>query len=222
MTSQNFEFLRPHRAELADLGAFAERYAYPDPVSSLVKLRSLAEALTWEVYRLLSLERPVPDDFVNLLTSWQFKTATPRIVQDQLHAIRKAGNRAAHGNQATAQSAASLMQDAYHLAAWFASQFHKVPKASARPCAPCYTDDVRGGYSSVGRALDCGSRCRGFKSHYPPHLLPSALHLFQTLIGLSPLGQIEFPCLAFEFRLGGAPPLGETALLEFLEQAKFA
>ena len=26
-----------------------------------------------------------------------------------------------------------------------------------------------GGYSSVGRALDCGSSCRGFESHYPPH-----------------------------------------------------
>ena len=26
-----------------------------------------------------------------------------------------------------------------------------------------------GGYSSVGRAPDCGSGCRGFKSLYPPH-----------------------------------------------------
>ena len=27
-----------------------------------------------------------------------------------------------------------------------------------------------GGYSSVGRAPDCGSGCRGFESLYPPHL----------------------------------------------------
>ena len=26
-----------------------------------------------------------------------------------------------------------------------------------------------GGYSSVGRAPDCGSGCRGFESLYPPH-----------------------------------------------------
>jgi hypothetical protein len=26
-----------------------------------------------------------------------------------------------------------------------------------------------GGCSSVGRALDCGSRCRGFEPHQPPH-----------------------------------------------------
>ena len=25
-----------------------------------------------------------------------------------------------------------------------------------------------GGYSSVGRASDCGSECRGFEPHYPP------------------------------------------------------
>ena len=27
---------------------------------------------------------------------------------------------------------------------------------------------VYGGYSSVGRASDCGSECRGFEPHYPP------------------------------------------------------
>ena len=26
-----------------------------------------------------------------------------------------------------------------------------------------------GGCSSVGRALDCDSRCRGFEPHHPPH-----------------------------------------------------
>ena len=26
-----------------------------------------------------------------------------------------------------------------------------------------------GGYSSAGRAPDCGSGCRGFEPHYPPH-----------------------------------------------------
>jgi type I restriction enzyme, R subunit len=45
MTSQNFEFLRPHHAELADLGGFAERYAFSDAPSALVKLRTFAEFL---------------------------------------------------------------------------------------------------------------------------------------------------------------------------------
>ena len=29
---------------------------------------------------------------------------------------------------------------------------------------------ANGGYSSVGRAPDCGSGCRGFESLYPPHI----------------------------------------------------
>ncbi len=28
-----------------------------------------------------------------------------------------------------------------------------------------------GGYSSAGRAPDCGSGCRGFEPHYPPHTM---------------------------------------------------
>ena len=28
---------------------------------------------------------------------------------------------------------------------------------------------ICGGCSSIGRALDCGSRCCGFESHHPPH-----------------------------------------------------
>ena len=40
-----------------------------------------------------------------------------------------------------------------------------------------------GGRSSVGRAPDCGSGCRGFESHRPPHL------------GISPSGKApHFDC----------------------------
>ena len=39
----------------------------------------------------------------------------------------------------------------------------------ARGCSNQPTPAKYGGYSSVGRALDCGSSCRGFESLYPPH-----------------------------------------------------
>ena len=45
MNSRNFEFLRSHDGELADLGGFAERYAHSDPASALVKLRLFGENL---------------------------------------------------------------------------------------------------------------------------------------------------------------------------------
>ena len=55
MKSQNFEFLRGERSVLADLGAFAERYAHDDPASSLIKQRTFVEqvvAAIYESYRL--------------------------------------------------------------------------------------------------------------------------------------------------------------------------
>ena len=42
MKSHNFEFLRSDWKELAELGGFAEAYAYADPASALVKLRLFA------------------------------------------------------------------------------------------------------------------------------------------------------------------------------------
>ena len=47
---------------IADLGRFAEQYAYSDPSSSLVKLRSLAEQLTRNIYTELKLEAPYETD----------------------------------------------------------------------------------------------------------------------------------------------------------------
>ena len=37
-------------------------------------------------------------------------------------------------------------------------------------CAHINTLPKYGGCSSVGRALDCDSRCRGFEPHHPPHI----------------------------------------------------
>jgi len=50
MTSTNFEFLRSYHRELADLGRFAERYAFSDATSAMVKLRTFAESLVKAVF----------------------------------------------------------------------------------------------------------------------------------------------------------------------------
>jgi type I restriction enzyme R subunit len=136
MDSLNFEILRPLRPELSDLGAFAEHYAHSDPVSATIKLRSFAELLTREIYRVLKLTLPVPNDFVNLLTTTEFKSAVPPIVVDQLHAIRKAGNIAAHANQADTPTVIGLIQQAAQVGAYIAVQFYKIPASQIRPFKP--------------------------------------------------------------------------------------
>ena len=58
MKSQNFEFLRPKRAVLADLAGFAERYAHADPASSLIKQRSFVEQVVAAIYERYRLRPP--------------------------------------------------------------------------------------------------------------------------------------------------------------------
>lgn len=68
MQSLNFEFIRPHRPELADLGGLAEYHLYVDPGSSLVKLRTLAEQVVKTIHqleRLPKLHRPQLIDLIN-------------------------------------------------------------------------------------------------------------------------------------------------------------
>src|ERR1700678_1145628 len=108
MESLNFEFLRPEYAALADLGAFAEAYAYSDPSSAGVKLRAFAELLTGAIYEKFRLRRPLEDEFVKLLTASDFKNAVPAAVQNPLHAMRKEGNQAAHGSPLSADTALYL------------------------------------------------------------------------------------------------------------------
>ena len=57
MQSVNFEFIRPHRPEIADLGGFAEYHLYTDPSSSLIKLRALAEQAVKIIYHMERLPR---------------------------------------------------------------------------------------------------------------------------------------------------------------------
>jgi hypothetical protein len=99
MTSQNFEFLRPRRALLADLGGFAEAYAHSDPPSALLKLRTILEVMVDEIFAVYRLTRPYSENLNDLLNVEAFRQAVPEVVLEKLHAVRKAGNSAAHATK---------------------------------------------------------------------------------------------------------------------------
>lgn len=123
MKSQNFEMLRGNWPELAELGGFAEGYAHDDPASALVKLRLFAENLTKDIYRDLSLPRPEHATFVDLLGNEAFVAIMPKVILDKLHALRIHGNKAAHGEPATARNALWLLQEAFDLGRWLLIQY---------------------------------------------------------------------------------------------------
>ncbi len=120
---QNFEILRKDRPTLAELGSFAEGYVHPDPGSALVKFRLFGEHVAKAIYWELRLEKPQEQTFDGLLSAPAFKQAIPPIIQDKLHALRKEGNKAAHGQTVDTKRAAWILEEAYQLGAWFLVRF---------------------------------------------------------------------------------------------------
>jgi len=118
MVSANFEFLRPSWPELAGIAGFAESYARPDPASALVKLRNYGELLVLWIYQKLKLPKPYRADFNELLLNHVFEVATPRVVLAKLHALRKEGNRAAHGEDVDVGTSLWLLKEAFDLGCW--------------------------------------------------------------------------------------------------------
>jgi type I restriction enzyme R subunit len=118
MQSQNFEFLRSTWPELSDLAGFAEHYAHIDPQSALTKLRNFAERSVTIVYCQLGLPRPPQANFMEQLTNASFEAVTPKVVIDKLHALRIHGNKAAHGDTISEQSALWLLKETFDIARW--------------------------------------------------------------------------------------------------------
>ena len=119
MKSVNFELLRDKWPELASLGGFAEEYAWPDPESALVKLRSFIEAMIHRFYDENNLPKPVSDSLFELLNADDFKKAVPAVVLNSFHNIRLAGNKAAHSELSRRFSVMDLLKDAFYLGCWF-------------------------------------------------------------------------------------------------------
>ncbi|HEV3437048.1 MAG TPA: DEAD/DEAH box helicase family protein, partial [Gemmata sp.] len=120
MPSTNFEFLRktPDFAILADLAGLAEAYAQPDAVAAVVKLRTFGETLTLALYSRFRLTKPIQANFNDLLVLHGFQEVVPSFVVTILHAIRKEGNRAAHGEKVVTPTALWVLRQAFTLASW--------------------------------------------------------------------------------------------------------
>ena len=142
MKSRNFEFFRRTREALADLGGFAELYAHPDPASSLIKQRTFVEHLVAAIYDRYHLAPPFSDNLNDLMNAESFRQAVPEVVQNKLHAVRKAGNHAAHPRRpVTSRQSLEALEQLFDIARWFHVQVDGGDRsASARfsppPLAP--------------------------------------------------------------------------------------
>ncbi|AXS81894.1 DEAD/DEAH box helicase family protein [Marinobacter sp. Arc7-DN-1] len=154
MQSQNFEFLREQWPELASLGGFAEQYAHGDPESALVKLRTFGERTVAIIYQELSLPRPPMSGFMELLNNDALEAVTPKVVIDKLHALRMHGNKAAHGDRASVNSALWLLREAWDLGRWLLITYGQVGKQPADDFVqPTPSKSAKGEFKKERKAL---------------------------------------------------------------------
>jgi type I restriction enzyme, R subunit len=119
MKSINFEFLQKSWPDLAALGGFSETYAHSDPQSALVKLRLFVERMVGTLYQMHGLPKPLQPTLNDLLNNDVFRELAPKPIYLKFHAIRDAGNKAAHGETVSKQTALWLLKEAHDLARWF-------------------------------------------------------------------------------------------------------
>ncbi len=154
MQSQNFEFLRKQWSELASLGGFAEQYAHGDPESALVKLRTFGERTVAVIYQELSLPRPPMSGFMELLSNDAFEAVTPKVVIDKLHALRMHGNKAAHGDSASVNSALWLLREAWDLGRWLSITYgQRDAQRAAEFVEPSPSKSAKGEFKKERKAL---------------------------------------------------------------------
>ena len=116
--SLNFEMLRNHWPEWANLGAAAEHYVHTDPESSLVKLRNYIELIVRWLYRKERLPEGYRSSLFDLLDAHAFKSTIPDQITMKLNAIRIHGNKAAHGDKVRVTDAQWLLKEAFIIGAW--------------------------------------------------------------------------------------------------------
>jgi len=129
MQSENFEFIRPYRPELADLGGYAEAILHIDPGSAQTRLRSLAEAIT----RAIHLQERLPfipqADFYALLTADSFIAVVDKTLINYLHLLRKQGNETAHGKEGGLSTALQALGIAYQLVSYMGIKYHGLTRS---------------------------------------------------------------------------------------------
>jgi len=139
--SMNFEFLRKNWPELADFGAYAEEYAFSDPQSALIKLRSYGEFMVNFIYQALNLPCLPKASFHDKLVGADFEQLAGAAILDKFHAIKTLGNKAAHENKGTDKDAVFAVKQSYQLGAWFYCSYHQA-KADVIPPFIEFTADV--------------------------------------------------------------------------------
>jgi len=134
--SANFAFLADYDAQLARLGALAERYFRDDPNTCLIKLRQFGELLAQQVAARTGVFTAADEAQVELLRRLKVDRLIPAEVADLFHQLRLVGNQAAHGQAGDHRAALTTLKLARQLGVWFHRAFGQDPQFSHAPFVP--------------------------------------------------------------------------------------
>jgi type I restriction enzyme R subunit len=136
LPASNFTFLKAQDTQLAQLGALAERYFRDDPATSVFKLRQFAELLSKTIAARHALYLDERETFEEMLRRLSYERIIPKEAADVFHALRKAGNRAAHETAGNHSDALLALKFARQLGIWFHRTYGKEPDFKPGPFVP--------------------------------------------------------------------------------------
>jgi type I restriction enzyme R subunit len=136
LSSSNFGFLIGQDAQLAQLGALAERYFQNDPPTAIFKLRQFAELLSKLLAAHHGLYLSERESFEDTLGRLSFERILPKEAGDVFHALRKAGNSAVHDARGSHADALTALKFARQLGIWFHRTYGKQPNFKAGAFIP--------------------------------------------------------------------------------------
>lgn len=136
LPTSNFTFLKAQDAQLSQLGALAERYFRDDPGTAVFKLRQFAELLSKTIAAHHALYVGERETFEETLRRLSYERIIPKEAADLFHALRKAGNKAAHETTGSHSDALSALKFARQLGIWFHRTYSKKPDFKPGPFVP--------------------------------------------------------------------------------------
>ncbi len=136
VVSANFGFLAAHDPQLVRLAVLAERYFADDPNTCLIKLRQFAELMAFTIAARTARYSDPARNFNDVLRQLSLDRAIPREVSSLFHALRHAGNAAAHENRGNHREALVALKVARQLGIWFHRTFKQDSAFQPGPFVP--------------------------------------------------------------------------------------
>ena len=115
----NFKYLDPFDPRVAHLAEQAEQYVHQDPEACLFKLRLMIETMAKTLAQ-IRMSRLISADLGAVLGTLEREGLLSRKDADRMHAIRRDGNAAVHGDALPGPTAMRRLRDAHQVGAWYA------------------------------------------------------------------------------------------------------